>query len=77
MLLNQQNQADALDLDKTVLQVVVDASSEHSYNELRKLLGQFLFKGDDVSCMYSASQVVTDAVLIATRAWQLRPGARA
>ena len=43
-----QNQADALDLDKTVLQVVEDASSGQSYNELRKLLGQFLFKGDEV-----------------------------
>eukprot|EP00611_Tribonema_gayanum_P020022 TRINITY_DN3582_c0_g1_i1.p2 TRINITY_DN3582_c0_g1~~TRINITY_DN3582_c0_g1_i1.p2 ORF type:complete len:315 (-),score=163.21 TRINITY_DN3582_c0_g1_i1:266-1210(-) len=44
----QQNQADALDLDKTVLEVVEDASSGQSYNELRKLLGQFLFKGDAV-----------------------------
>ena len=44
----EQNQADALDLDKTVLQTLQDASSGQSYNELRALLGQFLFKGDSV-----------------------------
>ncbi|EGB06701.1 hypothetical protein AURANDRAFT_28694 [Aureococcus anophagefferens] len=46
-----QNQADALDLSKTVIQTIEDASAlgaEKSYNELRALLGQFLFKGDDV-----------------------------
>ncbi|VEU38474.1 unnamed protein product [Pseudo-nitzschia multistriata] len=44
----EQNQADALDLDKTVIQVIQGASNGQSYNELRALLGQFLFKGDDV-----------------------------
>lgn len=44
----EQNQADTLDLDKTVLQTIQGASTEQSYNELRALLGQFLFKGDDV-----------------------------
>merc|ERR1712176_1453633 len=44
----EQNQADALDLDKTVLDTVKDASTDQSYNELRALLGQFLFKGDAV-----------------------------
>lgn len=44
----EQNQADALDLDKTVLQTIQGASTGQSYNELRALLGQFLFKGDDV-----------------------------
>lgn len=44
----EQNQADALDLDKTVLETIQGASTEQSYNELRALLGQFLFKGDDV-----------------------------
>jgi len=44
----EQNQADALDLDKTVLQTLQDSSSGQSYNELRALLGQFLFKGDAV-----------------------------
>ncbi|KAH8073572.1 ATPase [Aureococcus anophagefferens] len=46
-----ENQADALDLSKTVIQTIEDASAlgaEKSYNELRALLGQFLFKGDDV-----------------------------
>ncbi|KAJ8598188.1 hypothetical protein CTAYLR_007391 [Chrysophaeum taylorii] len=47
-----QNQADALDLSKTVMKTIEDASiegnQEYSYNELRALLGQFLFKGDDV-----------------------------
>jgi len=44
----EQNQADALDLDKTVIDVIQGASEGQSYNELRALLGQFLFKGDDV-----------------------------
>ena len=44
----EQNQADALDLDKTVIETVQAASVDQSYNELRALLGQFLFKGDAV-----------------------------
>lgn len=44
----EQNQADVLDLDKTVLETIQGASSGQSYNELRALLGQFLFKGDNV-----------------------------
>jgi ATPase subunit of ABC transporter with duplicated ATPase domains len=44
----EQNQADVLDLDKTVLETIQGASSNQSYNELRALLGQFLFKGDAV-----------------------------
>jgi len=44
----EQNQADALDLHKTVIEVIQGSSEGQSYNELRALLGQFLFKGDDV-----------------------------
>lgn len=44
----EQNQADVLDLDLTVSQTIQGASSGQSYNELRALLGQFLFKGDAV-----------------------------
>ena len=44
----EQNQADALDLEKTVVDTIQGASNGQSYNELRALLGQFLFKGDDV-----------------------------
>ena len=44
----EQNQADALDMKKTVVDVIQGASEGQSYNELRALLGQFLFKGDDV-----------------------------
>ena len=44
----EQNQADSLDLDLTVSQTVEGASTEQSYNELRALMGQFLFKGDAV-----------------------------
>lgn len=44
----EQNQADALDLSKTVIETVQAASNGQSYNELRALLGQFLFKGDAV-----------------------------
>uniref|UniRef100_A0A7S2XN49 ABC transporter domain-containing protein n=1 Tax=Attheya septentrionalis TaxID=420275 RepID=A0A7S2XN49_9STRA len=44
----EQNQADALDLSKTVVDTVQGESNNQSYNELRALLGQFLFKGDAV-----------------------------
>lgn len=44
----EQNQADALDLKKTVVETIQGVSEGQSYNELRALLGQFLFKGDDV-----------------------------
>lgn len=44
----EQNQADALDLTKTVIETVQSNSNGQSYNELRALLGQFLFKGDAV-----------------------------
>lgn len=44
----EQNQADVLDLDKTVVETVQGESLNQSYNELRALLGQFLFKGDAV-----------------------------
>uniref|UniRef100_A0A6U2Q7G8 ABC transporter domain-containing protein n=1 Tax=Leptocylindrus danicus TaxID=163516 RepID=A0A6U2Q7G8_9STRA len=44
----EQNQADVLDLTKTVTETVEGASTEQSYNELRALMGQFLFKGDSV-----------------------------
>lgn len=44
----EQNQADALDLDKTVIETIQGNSNGQSYNELRALLGQFLFKGDAV-----------------------------
>jgi ATP-binding cassette subfamily F protein 3 len=44
----EQNQADALDLNIDVVSTVQKASNGQSYNELRALLGQFLFKGDAV-----------------------------
>lgn len=44
----EQNQADVLNLDKTVLETIQGSSNGQSYNELRALLGQFLFKGDAV-----------------------------
>jgi len=44
----EQNQADSLDLSLTVSQTVEGASTTQSYNELRALMGQFLFKGDAV-----------------------------
>jgi ATPase subunit of ABC transporter with duplicated ATPase domains len=44
-----QNQADALNLDDTILETLQkSASSEISLTEIRTLLGQFMFKGDDV-----------------------------
>jgi ATPase subunit of ABC transporter with duplicated ATPase domains len=50
----EQNQADALDLDKTVIETVQAASVDQSYNELRALLGQFLFKGDAVERRFAS-----------------------
>lgn len=44
----EQNQADALDPSKTVIDTMMGASSLEKYEDLRKLLGQFLFKGDAV-----------------------------
>mmetsp|Transcript_28500 Transcript_28500/g.47893 ORF Transcript_28500/g.47893 Transcript_28500/m.47893 type:complete len:908 (-) Transcript_28500:261-2984(-) len=45
-----QNQADALDLNLSVLETVQhNAPSDISLTEIRTLLGQFMFKGDDVN----------------------------
>jgi ATPase subunit of ABC transporter with duplicated ATPase domains len=44
----EQNQADALALDQTVDETVVGASSTESYNQLRALMAQFMFKGDSI-----------------------------
>lgn len=44
----EQNQADVLDLSKTVMETIMGASTTQKYEDLRKLLGQFLFKGDAV-----------------------------
>ena len=45
----EQNQADCLDLDKTVLQTIQQAADGSiEYEEIRALLGQFLFKGNTV-----------------------------
>lgn len=44
----EQNQADVLDLSKTVVETMMEASSIEKYEDLRKLLGQFMFKGDAV-----------------------------
>jgi len=46
----EQNQADVLDLSKTVMDTIKDAADgQYEYEELRALLGQFLFKGDTVN----------------------------
>ena len=37
-----------MDMDDTVTGVMEKASRTESYEQLRALLGQFLFKGDDV-----------------------------
>lgn len=51
----EQNQADALDLNKTVLDTLKhSAPGDMRYEEIRALLGKFLFKGDDVDKKVSA-----------------------
>eukprot|EP00624_Nannochloropsis_granulata_P001882 evm.model.NODE_19120_length_25721_cov_24.254967.8 len=44
----EQNQADALDLNLTVDETIMAASSTESYNQLRALMAQFIFKGDAI-----------------------------
>lgn len=57
-----QNQADALDLTKTVLETVQEAQSgDMRYEEIRAVLGKFLFKGDTVNKRVSRLQNYTFA----------------
>lgn len=45
-----QNQADQLNLELTVLQSILEvAPSDYALTEIRSLLSQFMFKGDDVN----------------------------
>ena len=45
-----QNAADEFDLEKTVLETVMDdAPTDYSMTDIRALLGQFMFKGDDAN----------------------------
>lgn len=44
----EQNQAEALDMDKTVLATISDAVHKWKDTEIRGLLGRFLFSGDTV-----------------------------
>ncbi|UBF28621.1 ATP-binding cassette domain-containing protein [Kovacikia minuta CCNUW1] len=44
----EQNQAEALDLDKTVMQTIHDEMPKWTNEEVRTLLGRFLFSGDTV-----------------------------
>eukprot|EP01035_Chromulina_nebulosa_P017032 gene17032-22540_t len=44
----EQNQADALNLDQTVIEAVMESAPEdYTLTDIRTLLGQFMFKGDD------------------------------
>ncbi len=43
-----QNQAEYLDLNKTVLDTMIDAADAKSRPKVRDILGSFLFRGDDV-----------------------------
>lgn len=44
----EQNQAEALDLDKTVMDTIHDEVPDWTNTEVRSLLGQFLFRGETV-----------------------------
>ncbi|MBE9018233.1 ABC-F family ATP-binding cassette domain-containing protein [Chroococcidiopsidales cyanobacterium LEGE 13417] len=44
----EQNQAEALDLDKTVMETIHDEVPDWTNEEVRTLLGRFLFSGDTV-----------------------------
>ncbi|SFG03897.1 MULTISPECIES: ABC-F family ATP-binding cassette domain-containing protein [Salegentibacter] len=44
-----QNQADYLDGEKTVLDIMIDSANEKNRSKVRDMLGSFLFRGDEVS----------------------------
>jgi ATP-binding cassette subfamily F protein 3 len=44
-----QNQAEYLDGNKTVLDIMIDAANESNRSRVRDILGSFLFRGDDVT----------------------------
>jgi ATP-binding cassette subfamily F protein 3 len=44
-----QNQAEYLDGEKTVLDIMIDAATEKTRSKVRDMLGSFLFRGDEVS----------------------------
>jgi ATP-binding cassette, subfamily F, member 3 len=44
----EQNQAEALDLDKTAIETIQNAAPDWKHEEVRNLLGRFLFSGDTV-----------------------------
>lgn len=44
----EQNQAEALDLDKTAIETIQSAAPEWKHEEVRNLLGRFLFSGETV-----------------------------
>jgi ATP-binding cassette, subfamily F, member 3 len=44
----EQNQAEALDLNKTAIETIQNAAPEWKHEEVRNLLGRFLFSGDTV-----------------------------
>lgn len=50
----EQNQAEALDLSKTVLSTIADEVKDWKDTEIRTLLGRFLFPGDEVFKKVSA-----------------------
>lgn len=43
-----QNQAEYLDGDKTILDIMIDAANESNRSKVRDILGSFLFRGDEV-----------------------------
>lgn len=46
----EQNQADALDMENTVVDTIMEvAPSDYTLTDTRNLLGQFMFKGDDAN----------------------------
>lgn len=44
----EQNQAEALDLEKTAIETIQNAAQDWKHEEVRNLLGRFLFSGDTV-----------------------------
>lgn len=60
----EQNQADALDLDLTVDETITRASTTESYNQLRALMAQFMFKGDAIFKKVSGGRLGGEGVCI-------------
>ena len=70
----EQNQAEALDLTKTVMETIHDQVPDWKNEEVRTLLGNFLFSGDTVFKKVAASLSGGEKARLALAKMLLKPG---